>query len=220
LKRALTSFVLTLYVMMFVSACDNDGNEVAATATSAASLSPTAARTNTAAPHGSATVASTRPGVPPDVDEVIDVILSGNPAALEAFVSLTGLPCGAQQGPGSPPACPPGEPAGTMVEVFPVATCEGELRPQQFVRPTLEMLTSAQPQLAAVYRAPDPYLHRDIDGEYVAVFSRRGFSPSETGLGAGALITDGRVVGLYFGCRVGPDQVVPPGSPAVYLAGN
>jgi hypothetical protein len=208
-KRALTSFVLMLHVSMFISACATDDPAPAATPTSAATLMPTA--TPSLAPT------STRASGPPAVDNIINVVLRNDAAALEPLVRMTPLPCGPQQGPGSPPRCPPGQPNGTPVDVFPVASCEGELRERTAVRPTLEEVTGRMPRLTGVYRAPDPYLPA-VKGDYVAVFSRQ--LPGQPNLGAGMVIAGDRVVGVWFGCGANPSQIVPAGTQPVHLPGG
>lgn len=150
---------------------------------------------------------------------LINLVLAGDPAAVEQRVSLVSLPCGPQEGPGSPPACPPGQPNGTRVEVFPVATCEGELRPASAVRPTLEQVVLASPALAGVYRAPRPYLP-PIQADYVAVFSRTPTGGVTGPLGAGLVIVGDRIAGVWFGCAAKPAEIVPPGTEAVYLPGS
>lgn len=180
-------------------------------------------RMSTAAPTATAPPAATaiptpprRVGIPAEVDAIINLVLAGDTAALGRNIALTTLPCGPQQGPGSPPACPPGQPSGTRVDVFPVATCEGELRPASSVQPTLETLTAAKPVLYGVYRAPRPYLPQ-VQADYVAVFSRP--TPNGT-LGAGVVIAAGKVAGLWFGCSARPSEIVPPGTEALLLPGG
>jgi hypothetical protein len=167
----------------------------------------------------SPTATGTRPprvGVPPQVDGIINLVLARDTDGLAQRVRLTSLACGEQRGPGSPPACPPGQPAGTMVDVLPVATCEGELRPASAVRPTLQDVVGSQPSLFGVYRAPDPYL-QPVKGEYVAVFSRQAGGQN---LGVGFVIAGDRVLGLWFGCGSPAPMIVPAGTQPVYLPGG
>lgn len=133
------------------------------------------------------------------------------------MTKLTPMPCGPQHGAGSPPACPPGQPDGTPVEVLPVVTCEGELRPRQHVRASLEVLTTASPRLAGIYRVPPGYLPH-APGEHMAVFSRQD-RVSGT-LGAGLLVNGGGIVALVYGCQADPTQIAPPGSQPVLLPGG
>lgn len=83
---------------------------------------------------------------------------------------------------------------GTRVEVFPVATCEVELRTASAVRATLEDLVLRKPVLVAVYRAPRPYLP-PVQADYVAVFSRTTTQSPEP-LGAGVVVAGGKVAGI------------------------
>ncbi|RLT38356.1 MAG: hypothetical protein DWI58_15430 [Chloroflexi bacterium] len=174
------------------------------------------------APPATATSMATPPsraGIPTAVDTLINLVLAGDSAALERSVTLTSLPCGPQQGPGSPPACPAGQPVGTRVDVFPVATCEGELRPASAVRATLDQVMQAKPVLTGVYRAPKPYLP-SIQGEQVIVFSRTPTGGVTGPLGAGLVVVEGRLAGIWFGCGAKPAEIVPPGTEALFLPGG
>ncbi len=64
----------------------------------------------------------TRTGVPA-VDAALRAIEAGDTAAFEALFVLTSTSC-TEPGAGEI-ACPPGQPVGTPVEVFPVPQCEG-----------------------------------------------------------------------------------------------
>src|SRR5688500_3337224 len=194
--------VVALAIVAFAVASNDDDTEATPTATATTTVTSTPTRTPTAAATTpaptatapAATATSTRANVPPAVDAVINAALRGDTAALEQMVRLTSLPCGPQQGPGSPPACPAGQPNGTPVEVFPIASCEGELRTRAAVRPTLETVTNGSPRLFGVYRAPDPYVPQ-VRGEYVAVFSRQ-MQGNPGLLGAGIVVASDRIVGI------------------------
>ena len=152
-----------------------------------------------------------------EVNAIIDLVEARNVDGLVGVSRLTAVACGPQQGIGSPPACPPGQPSGTLVEVVPVASCEGELRPASALRPTYEQVLPTIGRLTGVYRAPRPYL-RPIEADYVAVFSRS--LPGQPNLGVGVVIANGEVRGLWFGCGASPGQIVPPGTEAVFLPGG
>jgi hypothetical protein len=100
-----------------------------------------------------------------------------------------------------------------MVSVFPVATCEGEWRPESAVRASFEPLMTGNPSLYAVYGMPQQFEQLVPDGEYVAVFERS--APGQGRLGAGVIIGQGSVVGLWFGCGAAADQIVPAGTSTV-----
>ena len=143
------------------------------------------------------------------LDTVIATVRSRDASAIQRLIRLTAAPCGPQQGPGSPPACPAGVANGTPVEVLPITTCEGELRPANAVGPTLASLAPAIRELYAVFRPPTPYLS-PAQGEYVAVFERR--SDDQPGArGIGFLVAGSNIVGIWQGCQATPAQVIPQG---------
>lgn len=203
---------------LFAAACDDDPAEPTPTATP--SVTATAAAPTTVPTVPTTATPPRRGTVPTEVNTLIDLVLAGDTAALERQVALVSLPCGPQQGPGSPPACPAGQPAGTPVPVLPVATCEGELRQASAVRPTLEDLTLAKPVLNGVYRAPRPYLP-SVQADYVAVFGRTPTTGGVIGpLGAGLVVSGGKVAGVWFGCLARPNEIVPAGTEVIFLPGG
>ena len=63
------------------------------------------------------------------VDAVLEAVLAKDAAALESLFRLTEAACTHAEGSGGPPKCGayPGPPAeGTVVQAFPMSTCEGE----------------------------------------------------------------------------------------------
>lgn len=213
-RRPLT-ILLFCAAGLLIAACD-DGTPVPAVTTT---VTP---RATVETPTATATSAATPPrraGIPTEVDMLINIVLAGDTAALERSVVLTSLPCGPQQGAGSPPACPAGQPVGTRVDVFPVATCEGELRPASSVRATLDQVMQGKPVLTGVYRAPRPYLP-PIQGEQVVVFSRTPTGGVTGPLGAGLVVAGGKLAGIWFGCGAKPTEIVPPGTEALFLPGG
>lgn len=196
---------------------------VTTTATATASRTPTA--TSSPAPTSSA-VATSSPaptatagsgageatGIPA-VDAVIAAVLSGDTSKVAALVQLRSLACAPPAGAGGPPACPSGQPAGTMVDVFPVTTCEGEYRSAAQVAPSLEPLTGAKPALYAVYGMPQQFLPFLPDGQYVAVFSRD--ATGQARLGAGIIVGGGKVLGIWYGCAAPANQIVPAGTSVI-----
>ncbi len=212
LPRKPLAILLLCATALLAAACDDGAPVPAVTTTVTPRATIEATATSTATPPR-------RAGIPTEVDSLINLVLAGDTAALDRAVILTSLPCGPQQGPGSPPACPAGQPVGTRVDVFPVATCEGELRPASSVRPTLDQVMQAKPVLIGVYRAPKPYLP-PVQAEQVIVFSR---TPTEgvTGpLGAGLVVVGGRLAGIWFGCGAKPTEIVPPGTAPLFLPGD
>jgi hypothetical protein len=100
-----------------------------------------------------------------------------------------------------------------MVSVLPVASCEGEWRPQSAVRASFEPLVNANPALYAVYGMPQQFQQLIPDGQYVAVFERD--APGQGRLGAGVVIGANGVAGLWFGCGASADQIVPAGTSTI-----
>ncbi len=74
---------------------------------------PTLAPTSTRTPQWHTYPARTRTGIPA-VDEVIEAVTAGDLDALVALVQFSSVPCG----PRGAPACPPGSPDGTPIQVF------------------------------------------------------------------------------------------------------
>lgn len=223
MSHARPVLVILLCTTLMLAACREDEampSEGGATpGPPAATATATATAADVPATASTSPAPARRPGVPDEVDAVINLVLAGDPAALESRVSLVTLPCGPQEGAGSPPACGSGQPNGTPVQVFPVATCEGELRPASAVRPTLEQVVRARPVLTGVYRAPRPYLP-PVQADYVAVFSRTPTGAGAGTLGAGIVIAGGKVAGVWFGCGASPAEIVRPGTEALYLPGG
>ena len=86
---------------------------------------PTAVGTPVPFPVMSREEANTRRTGDPQIDRVIDALLGGDQAAVDALVGLTSIGCvQLPEDLGAPPRCA-GDPEGTVVEVFPSASCEG-----------------------------------------------------------------------------------------------
>jgi hypothetical protein len=219
------------FVAMALSAaaCDGDDEEPAATATRTGTATATAPRTATTAatPASQATAIATGTASPapteappgestgvPAVDAVIAAVLSGDTDEVVPLVQLRSLACGPQQGAGSPPPCPQGQPNGTTVSVLPVATCEGEWRPESAVAASFEPLVGGEPELYAVYGMPTQFQSLIPDGRYVAVFSYDAPGNPQP-LGAGVVIGTEDILGIWYGCAVPADQIVPAGTSVI-----
>lgn len=60
------------------------------------------------------------------VDAVLDAVTGGDTAAVRGLLDFVALPCASTQMLGGPPPCPPGTPAGTLFDAFPMGQgCEG-----------------------------------------------------------------------------------------------
>lgn len=230
----MTRLVLAVLALLLAAACSGDDARTTSTppltTTTAASVTVTsrASATSTTAPTIAPTTVPTMAPTPtatsaitpipseftglPAVDAVIAAVLNTDLDRLAGLVQLRSVPCGPQSGAGSPPNCPAGQPTGTPVQVFPVATCEGEWRAEAAVRASLQPLLSA-PQLYAVYGMPSQFQQLMPDGQYVAVFSRT--APGQGRVGAGVVIAGGHIVGVWYGCNAPADQIVPAGTSTI-----
>lgn len=200
-----------------VIACSSGGDVAEPVPTSHAATA-TAGAPTPAAP-GTVTGTRSRPAV---IDLLIAAMERGDALAAANLVALARLPCGPQQGPGSLPACG-GEPLGTLVEVFPFASCEGEVRPAAVLEPTLASFVQARLRLHGVYALrPDqlrPLAIVAIDGrerplpraaEQLVVFAAT--TPDATPRALAAVVAGGLMVGFITGCNVAADALVPAGA--------
>lgn len=153
---------------------------------------------------------------------MIRAVESGDTAALGSLVAFVQLPCGPQQGPGSPPACR-SQPAGTLVDVFPVSSCEGELRPASALAATLAGFAAAHLRLHGAYSVRldqfPPLAGVYLDGreqglpraaDHMVVFA--GTEPSGPVRALAVVLAGGRVVGFKTGCFVPAETLVPAGA--------
>jgi hypothetical protein len=148
MNKLLAAPVLLMLLITALACGGEDDPDSTATATQPPPASPTqpsgpaspavpsatADITATQAPSSTVAPEPTQPGVPsgtttgdPDLDAVIEAVLTGDGGALVALTALTAAPCTTAQGLGGPPKCgqAPGMPAdGTSVEAFPVSSCE------------------------------------------------------------------------------------------------
>lgn len=165
--------------------------------------SPTAAPSPTREPEPSPTpTAGGRATGIPELDTVIEALRSGDPARVRSVVGYVRVPCEVEpQGTGAPPACRPGEPDGTPVEVFQGAQCEGfYIRPDEMDE-TLETIAGLPLDLYAVFEADG----RWPEGDYVALFATDILDRPEPDAVA-ATIADERMVGFHFGCAMTPES--------------
>ena len=141
------------------------------------------------------------------VDAVIDAVESRDSRVLRHFIKFTPIACTTNKlGLGGPPLCRPDEAEGSVVDAFPIHSCEGHyLRPDETDR-LPDSLTVEQLSLYAVYI---PKAGWWPSADYVAIFSRPvpgvGFMAEEV------FITDGWIVGTGDSCGVGIEVVVQDG---------
>src|SRR4030042_3186759 len=112
-----------------------------------------------------------RTGVP-EVDAVVQAVLSGDQEALGRLVRYEAVPW--TPGPvqfGGPPECREGEADGTVVDALRVASCEGHYARRDGIEQALGYLVAGKPKLYRVYQGS---LSTWLPGDYTAVFSVEG----------------------------------------------
>ncbi len=145
-----------------------------------------------------------RTGVP-EVDAVVQAVLSGDQEALRGFVRYAPVACSTKSEIGVEP-CRPGEPDGTVVDALRAAQCEGHYIRPDGIDQALGYLLAGKPKLHGVYQgSPSTWL----PGDYTAVFSVEGPEPGQV-LGMALLIDDGEIVSIDFGCGTSPEQIAKP----------
>lgn len=201
LTRALAIASITALAAFSFACGDDDEDAPNATPTTQAATSPTAGTTTTAtAPAGTPTGESE--GTPTVVNDIIDAVAAADADGIEEMLVYTSLACTATvEGLGGPPICAEGEPDGTLVDVLPLAFCEGSYaRPGELnTFPLTEDIT-----FYAAYRtAGDSY----PPGDYIVVFTRT--QPNIEGETALAIIaSDEGIVGIHFGCAQTVEQFI------------
>ena len=121
-----------------------------------------------------ATLPADRTGIP-EVDAVVEAVLSHNVGAFRALMRFTAGPCTtALQSEGGQPPCQPGETEGTTVEFVPgtvavgqLSRCEASYYRRDEIDGMLEASALSDASLFAVYRTPGSEPPR----QYTAVFS-------------------------------------------------
>ncbi len=136
-----------------------------------------------------------------DLDRVLAAVLSGDVEEVRPLVAYSAEPCTiTRDSLDAVPLCRDDEGDGRLVEVVPVAECEGFfLRPDE-IDESLSTLVASD--LYAAYQAPAT---SEPPGQYVAVFSHM---PGDELLGIAVVIDGGRIVGMDFGCAQSPEAIV------------
>jgi hypothetical protein len=180
-----------------LSACGDDDDETAdePTATSAAAT----AEPTPATPGGSDET-PTGSGNIPEVDDIVDAVLSNDAAQIRPRVRFDVIACEVAPGMGGPPPCREGEESGTQVNVVEIGTCEGEYRRADEMDGLADMLDAET--LFGVYEGPAT---QGPDGDYVAVFTRTTGGDD----GAVAVTIDGGIIVYFkFSCGETPQELV------------
>lgn len=157
------------------------------------------------------------------VDAVLGAVTGGDTAAVRGLLDFVALPCASTQMLGGPPPCPPGTPAGTLVDAFPLGQgCEGSYVDTG----TAEQVVSNLPPGARLYAifsqqpaAGDPEKLEFPRGAVVIVLTYPS-GAAEHPVGSRALhVTDGRIVTMSGWCLETPaDRVAGVTKDAFLLA--
>lgn len=158
-----------------------------------------------------------------ETDAVLDAVTGSDSAAVRGLLDFVALPCASTQMLGGPPPCPPGTPAGTLVDAFPLGQgCEGSYVDAG----TAEQVTSTLPPGARLYAvftqqpaAGDPAKLEFPHGAIVIVFTYPSGADDHP-VGSRALhVTDGRIVTMSGWCLESPaDRVAGVTQDAFLLA--
>ncbi len=145
----------------------------------------------------------------PEVDAVIDAVLSADPARIEALLKLEQVPCAADPYARPPivPRCDSAEPPGTPHLAFAIPSCgDGGWVEGQY--PWIDSLLMRKPAVYAVYQQqPKPANPPDgfPAGRYVIIWK---YSTLDSATGAALDVTDGRIVTESGPCGRFPGQLV------------
>ena len=158
------------------------------------------------------------------VDEAINVVLSRDPARVQALIRLQSLGCTTRLGLGGPPACPEGVAEGTPIDRLPISNCEGGGVLREHVGWAVERWLAAAPggepaQVLGTYAVVRAHGQSSTifgGAAYGVVFSDEG--------GAGRLAWvagDGGITGLTTGCGpTSPGRMMRSGgAPPDFLLG-
>jgi hypothetical protein len=210
--------VITIIIIVLLSACaspqveSDTGDNAIQTQTNTPEPNPT----DTAAPLPSdtpepITESNDRTGIP-ELDNIIEVTLSGDVNELRSLIEFTQSKCTHAEGLGGPPKCRADEAEGTPVEVLPFLGPEGS-----FIRRSeIEDWKGVQAgRVYAVYEVPDS-VYSDEDypkGEYAIMF----IEDSEHGFSITLQVTQGRIVRIDYGFSYPPE--IPEEQGVRYLLG-
>lgn len=213
---ALLRCVIGVASLALLASCGGDDAEPRST------VSPTATSSITATPVSSATGSPTpsatrEPEVTPpvasqptgiaSVDAVIAAVADGDAAALASLSMMQSAECIGpdSDGLGGPPRCEAGETPGTVVEVFPLAYCEGTFARDPL--PAFESFTAMVTGLHSVVEAPAEPRTSPIwpIGDYWINFVA-DFAGQEVGVQL--VVEDDAIVLAFFGCAHTPEGLM------------
>jgi hypothetical protein len=196
--RALFGLVAIIACAAFVACGDDDDDGAADIPTATSSVATAAPTESTPATPGSSDETPGGSSNIPEVDDILDAVLSGDPAQVRPRVRFETIACTTAQGPGPAPQCREGEEEGFQVNVLEIGTCETEFRRADELEGLVEQLQAES--LHAVYAGP---ASQGPDADYVAVFNRA----NDEG-GVAVSIDGGIMVYVKFSCGETIDELV------------
>lgn len=195
------AMLIVLQLAFVFSGCQDEiGN---ATPTPAMNTVPTSTATSVA-PSSTPTAVGT--GIP-EVDHVIELVRARDVDGLVRLVEYQSVACVTARSAGGPPACLEGESPGTVVTVFPSASCQG-----LYVRDARPLITATVSlELYGAVHTPGLVRRQPYEplGEYRVVTAERVGSPR---MGRALLVESGRVVAVWNSCGPVADLLQPPSS--------
>jgi hypothetical protein len=202
-------WLLAPFVVVLV-ACSDSGSPPSAspTGTSATTIpSPTSVEVTPSPtqPPLPGHPADVRTGIP-DVDVVIDALLSYDGDRIASLAELSLVACGPRSDQsGGPPVCPPGVAVGMPVRVFPSSQCEGFWVSESGVRHDLGSISPPGSRIYAVAANPHPVDPRNPAGDYLIILAFP--SPPEIAKVFANVVhvTHGRIVRLTGSCAASPE---------------
>jgi hypothetical protein len=198
-----------------VLACNDDDDEGEPTpgVTQTAAATPTGQPSDTTTATRTADVGSPTEGDGTgndDLDEVIASVLEGDMGALVERAQPVTLACTTAPGAGGPPQCETGEMQGTMVEVFPFGSCQGEYVRQEDLQGLFDReLGATSPLLYAVFELEDEGTADFPRGDYGLLFETDA-TGGPAGMRHGIIVgasEDGDIISLWRGCQATPEAL-------------
>jgi hypothetical protein len=136
------------------------------------------------------------------VDEVIEVVESGDRERLQSLLQFTSLPCTVEPGVIDRPRCLD-EAAGTNVDVLQATECETGWLRQDDIDRLIEDVIVLEPVVYAAFESPDNFY---MPGRYTVVFEGDETRVDEDGLkrylSMGVEADNGLVTGVALGCSI------------------
>lgn len=143
---------------------------------------------------------TTRTGIE-DVDEVVEVVASGDVQMLQSMIQFTNTRCTTADGLGGPPKCREGEAEGTPVEVLPVFGPEGHF----FHKEDIEDWTGVPANgLYAIYEVSSEVVS---DPDYPSGRHALMFVDQKNQAVISLRVADGRIVRVDYLLDISPEQL-------------